>query len=179
MIERVYQVRGALDALAARRAAERRAVLAPALVTAGRAAADSGDIAAMIDASSTPPTTAPSTPRAATRWSSRAARLHFGSTCGARHGRGAAELRTLRRAVWDEHEAIAQAIADGRGEAAERLIRDHAERAGDYITRQPALLAHPANEERHASLRVNRSSSSTATAISSSPRCSTPTRCAR
>src|SRR6185295_2492411 len=49
-IAQVYEVRGALDSLAARLAAERRAVLDPTLIEAGRQAARGKDIRAMIDA---------------------------------------------------------------------------------------------------------------------------------
>src|SRR5687768_8989040 len=46
----VYQVRGALDALAARLAAERRYRIDPALLQTGRAATRGDDVRAMIDA---------------------------------------------------------------------------------------------------------------------------------
>ena len=49
-IAQVYEVRGALDTLAARLAAERRAHLDPALIEQGRQAVEAGDIKAMIDA---------------------------------------------------------------------------------------------------------------------------------
>jgi DNA-binding GntR family transcriptional regulator len=42
----------------------------------------------------------------------------------------------LRHAVWDEHEAILQAINDGEAERAERLAREHCEHAGDHIAAQ-------------------------------------------
>jgi DNA-binding GntR family transcriptional regulator len=146
-IERVYQVRGALDALAARLAAERRAALAPALLAEGRAAAASGDVAAMIDADAAfhgAVYAACGNPLV-----EQSARLHW---VHLRRAMGAVlQSSALRRTVWDEHEAIAQAIAHGRADDAERLIRDHAARAGDHITRQLTLLAHPAHEERHAS----------------------------
>ena len=49
-IAHVYEVRGAIDALAARLAAERRAALDPALVEEGRRAARGTDVKAMIEA---------------------------------------------------------------------------------------------------------------------------------
>ena len=42
----------------------------------------------------------------------------------------------LRHAVWDEHEAILQAINGGEAERAERLAREHCEHAGDHIAAQ-------------------------------------------
>ena len=38
-----------------------------------------------------------------------------------------------RAAIWDEHAAIAAAIAAGDGDTAERLAREHAERAGHHL----------------------------------------------
>jgi DNA-binding GntR family transcriptional regulator len=45
------------------------------------------------------------------------------------------QASTLREAVWDEHAAIAEAIAAGDPARAERLMREHDERASDHITR--------------------------------------------
>jgi DNA-binding GntR family transcriptional regulator len=42
----------------------------------------------------------------------------------------------VRRAVWDEHEAILQAIDRGDADRAERLAREHCERAGQHIAAQ-------------------------------------------
>jgi DNA-binding GntR family transcriptional regulator len=38
-----------------------------------------------------------------------------------------------RAAVWDEHEAIAKAIASGHGERAAQLIEQHSRRAGENL----------------------------------------------
>jgi DNA-binding GntR family transcriptional regulator len=38
-----------------------------------------------------------------------------------------------REAVWDEHEAIAKAIAAGNGERAAQLIEQHSRRAGENL----------------------------------------------
>src|SRR6185369_8339072 len=43
-----------------------------------------------------------------------------------------------RATVWDEHEAIAGAIAAGDGARAERLIADHGRRASDNLAAQLA-----------------------------------------
>ena len=42
----------------------------------------------------------------------------------------------LRRPVWDEHEAILQAINGGDADQAERLAREHCARASDHIATQ-------------------------------------------
>jgi DNA-binding GntR family transcriptional regulator len=42
----------------------------------------------------------------------------------------------LRRPVWDEHEAILQAINCGDADRAEQLAREHCERAGHHIATQ-------------------------------------------
>ena len=41
----------------------------------------------------------------------------------------------LREAVWDEHEAIAAAIAAGNADRAEALIGGHDRRASEHMTR--------------------------------------------
>lgn len=46
----IYQIRGSIDSLAARLAAQRRAVLDPALIERGRKSSRNGDVRAMIDA---------------------------------------------------------------------------------------------------------------------------------
>jgi DNA-binding GntR family transcriptional regulator len=38
-----------------------------------------------------------------------------------------------RQAVWDEHEAVAGAIAAGDGDKAARLIEQHSQRAGEDL----------------------------------------------
>ena len=109
-IAQVYEVRGALDALAARLAAGRRAVLDPKLVDTGRRAARGRDIPAMIEAdiafhqaiyaASGNPLIGQS------------ARLHW---VHLRRVMGAVLQQSRQReALWDEHEAIAEAIARRR-----------------------------------------------------------------
>jgi len=131
-IERVYQVRSALDGLAARLAAGQRAVLDPALLAAGRKAARGRDVAAMIEADAafhSAVYAACGNPLV-----EQSTRLHW---CHLRRAMGAVlQNSKLRETVWDEHEAIAGAIAGGQAATAEKLIRQHAERAGEHITRQ-------------------------------------------
>jgi DNA-binding GntR family transcriptional regulator len=130
----VYAVRGALDALAARLAAGRRAVLDPALVETGRRAAAAGDVRAMIDAdlafhraiyeASGNPFIAGS---AEPLW------MQIRRAMGAvlRHA-------TQRATLWDEHAQIARAIAKGDAERAARLIDDHGRKASaNLLARLP------------------------------------------
>jgi DNA-binding GntR family transcriptional regulator len=124
-IAQVYEVRGALDALAARLAAGRRAVLDPKLVQNGRRAARGRDMQAMIEAdiafhqavydASGNPLIASS---AAAHW------VHLRRVMGA-----VLQQSRQREALWDEHEAIARAIAKGDAERAARLIDHHGRQA--------------------------------------------------
>jgi DNA-binding GntR family transcriptional regulator len=122
----VYQVRSALDALAARLASANRYVVDSSLLAAGRKAARGKNILAMMDADMAFHTAiyqAANNPLI-----EQSAQLHW------RHIRRAmgALLQSagLREAVWDEHEAIAQAIAAGRADQAEKLMRGHGTNAG-------------------------------------------------
>lgn len=122
---RVYQVRGALDALAARLAAQARHRIDAALIERGRKAARGRDLQAMIEAdvafheaiyaASGNPLIAQS------------AQLHW------RHLRrvmGAVLQQSgQREAVWDEHQAIADAIAAGEPDRAARMIEEHSTQA--------------------------------------------------
>jgi DNA-binding GntR family transcriptional regulator len=131
-IAQVYEVRAVLDGLAARRAALAHIELDPMVITEGRRAAAGARIGPMIDAdmkfhhviyaASGNPLIAET------------AHHHW------RHIRRAmgAVLQTvgLRHVVWDEHEAILQAINAGDAERAERLAREHCEQAGDHIATQ-------------------------------------------
>lgn len=126
----IYQVRGALDALAARLAARARFKIDPQLISQGRAAARSGGIKAMmaadaqfhgaIYAASGNPLIAQS------------AQLHWHHI---RRAMGAVlQLSSMRESIWNEHQAIATAIAAGDELAAENLIRQHAEDASRNLS---------------------------------------------
>lgn len=144
-IAQVYEVRGALDTLAARLAAQRRSRIDPTLIERGRAAVAGDDIKAMIDAdlafhqalyqASDNPLIGQS------------ALLHWHHI---RRAMGEAlQHDFLRAPVWDEHAAIAQAVADGDSERAERLMREHSLQAGDYLSHQnttPAPMAAAATD---------------------------------
>jgi len=142
-IRAIYQVRGALDALAARLAAQKRFRIAPALLQAGRAAARGNDVKAMIeadlafhralyDAAGNP-------------LIGESAQLHW------RHLQRVmgAVLQELgqREAVWDEHQAIADAIAAGDADRAARLIEEHSLHASHALAERLDLVLRTANPD--------------------------------
>ncbi|MDD0810618.1 GntR family transcriptional regulator [Curvibacter sp. RS43] len=138
-IGQVYDVRQALDGLAVRLAAERRAPLPDAVFSKGREAFASGDIGAMIDAdmafhmavyeASGNPLIADS---AALHWQ------HLRRAMGV-----VLQSHTILDTVWDEHEAIATAIAQGQAETALTLVQQHSQRARDNLTARLNRLLHP------------------------------------
>lgn len=128
-MRQVYQVRGALDALAAELAAARRYQLDPALIAQGREASQGSNVKAMMDAdmgfhqaiysASLNPLIAQS------------AQLHW---CHLRRVMGAVLQSAQQRAtVWDEHQAIADAIAVGDGKRAVALINHHSQQASSKL----------------------------------------------
>ena len=129
---KVYQVRGALDALAARLAAAQRFRLDPRLIEQGRKAARGRNVKAMIDAdmafhsaiyaASANPLIEQS---ALQHW------RHLRRVMGA-----VLQQSRQREAVWDEHEAIADAIAAGDADRAALFIEQHSQRAGDNLAAQ-------------------------------------------
>ena len=131
----VYQVRGALDALAARLAAGTRYRIDPELIAQGRKVAAGKNVKAMIDAdmafhgaiyaASHNPLIGQS---ANQHWS------HLRRVMGA-----VLQQSRQREAIWDEHEAIAKAIAAGNGEKAALLIGQHAHNASENLA---SLLTH-------------------------------------
>jgi DNA-binding GntR family transcriptional regulator len=138
----VYQVRAALDVLAARLAAQHHARLDPALIERGRRAARGRDVRALIEAdvafhraiyaASRNPLIEPS---AYVHWH------HIQRAMGAVLQRSA-----LRATVWDEHAGIAEAIRAGDADAAAELISGHDQRAADYMRRE---LAPPPSASTH------------------------------
>jgi DNA-binding GntR family transcriptional regulator len=139
-IRHVYQVRGALDALAARLAAHRQFRIDPSLLQAGRLAARGDNVAAMIDADLAFHV---ALYRAAGNpLIEETAQLHW------RHLKrvmGAVlQQARQREQVWDEHEAIARAIAAGRADEAARRIEEHSRHASDNLGERLAhVLKHP------------------------------------
>jgi DNA-binding GntR family transcriptional regulator len=135
----VYQVRSTLDALAARLAAQRRYQLDPRLLANGRKAARGRDVAAMIEADVS--FHAAIYAGSGNTLIEQSARLHW---CHVRRAMGAVlQASGLRGTVWDEHEAIAGAIAAGQADKAERLTHSHGHRASDNMAR--LLPATPAS----------------------------------
>lgn len=128
-INQVYQLRAALDALAARLAAERKAKLDTKLIERGRASAKSRSVAVMIEAdmafhhaiyaASGNPLIATSADR---HWA------HIRRAMGA-----VLRSANAREAVWDEHAAILAAISAGDAALAEQLTRTHGEHAAKTL----------------------------------------------
>ena len=121
----IYQVRSALDSLAARLAALAHYQMDPKLISQGQAAARGNKVNAMmaadvefhaaIYAASGNPLIAQS------------AQLHWQHI---RRAMGAVlQLSTMRESIWDEYETIAKAIGNGDENAAEALTRQHGEDA--------------------------------------------------
>jgi DNA-binding GntR family transcriptional regulator len=138
-IANVYQVRGALDALAAKLAAQHRYQIDHQLIAAGRRAEQQGKVQDMIEADlafhqaiyqgACNPLIAPS---AHQHWH------HLRRVMGA-----VLQSSRQRESLWDEHEAIAQAIAAGDAARASELIEAHAHEASHQLTaRLRAQLAH-------------------------------------
>ena len=135
----VYQVRGALEVLAAQLACAGSYTFDSDLMARGRKAARSKNISAMIEADMAFHSgiyAAANNPLIA-----QSALLHW------RHIRRAmgAVLQSakLREAVWDEHEAIARSIAAKDAVRAQALMRAHGEQASSKLTQ--TLLALPAH----------------------------------
>ena len=124
-IDHFYQIRGALDALAAQLAAERGAVLDPGLIERGRQAASGHSVAAMIDADI-------AFHRAIYAASGnplieRSAQPHWVQL---KRVMGAVLQSSRQRApLWDEHERIADAICQRDPGRAVALIAHHGEQA--------------------------------------------------
>ena len=133
----VYQVRGALDALAARLAAQQRFAMDPKLIEHGRRAARGKNIKAMIEADLAFHNAiyqASGNPLIATM-----AQQYWGHL---RRVMGAVmQASRQREAVWDEHQAIADAIAAGHADRAAALIDNHSQQAsGDLAERLSRVL---------------------------------------
>jgi DNA-binding GntR family transcriptional regulator len=128
-VAHLYEVRGALDALAARLAAQRRTALDPGLLERGRAAARRGDGQALLEAdlafhgaiyrATGNPLIEQS---AALHWA------HIRRVMAA-----VLQSRPAHQIVWDEHEAMARAIARGDADRASTLMLEHAGHASQRL----------------------------------------------
>ena len=139
-VGKVYEVRAALDALAAGLAARRRATIAPALIAAGRRASYGSNVRAMIDADAAFHNAiyaASGNPLI-----EESARLHW---VNLRRVMGAVlQVAGQRRSIWDEHEAIACAIAAGDEARASALISAHCQSARSRLEQRfSAVLSSP------------------------------------
>jgi DNA-binding GntR family transcriptional regulator len=122
----VYEVRAVLDGLAARKAALAGAKLDKSLIAQGRKTVAGDKVGAMIDADANfhaliyRASGNPMLPDAADHhW------RHIRRAMGA-----VLQSARVRDGIWNEHEAILNAIEAGDAERAERLAREHAEAAG-------------------------------------------------
>jgi DNA-binding GntR family transcriptional regulator len=132
-VRNMYDMRAMIEGLSFRKAAERNAARAgregPALIAAGRDAVARGSVAAMIDADmafhdfiyalSENPLVAP------------AMETHWTNT---QRVMGEVLMRDEKpRDIWQQHEALLQAVMAGDGERAERLAREHIQEAADFM----------------------------------------------
>ncbi|MDQ0569350.1 DNA-binding GntR family transcriptional regulator [Variovorax paradoxus] len=133
-MQRIYQVRGALDVLAARLAAQQRFRIDPKLIERGRRAARGRNVEAMIDAdvafhraiyeASGNPLIGQS---ADPHW------RHLRRAMGA-----VLQAEPQRESLWNEHEAIANAMAAGNADRAARLSEEHVAQASEALSRRLA-----------------------------------------
>ena len=131
-IAHLYEIRGALDSLAASLAARRGAKLDKALITQGRRASKGDDVKAMIDtdwAFHSALYIASGNPLIA-----QTAHLHW---VHLRRVMGAVlQSSAQRESIWDEHAAIAEAIAAGDARRAAELTDLHTSRARENLVRR-------------------------------------------
>ncbi|AHG63361.1 GntR family transcriptional regulator [Advenella mimigardefordensis] len=141
---RLYEIRGALDMLAVRLAAERKVQIDPELIANGRQASQSGVVKALIDTdiafhsaiyqASGNPLIAET---ALVHWN------HLRRVMGA-----VLQSSAQRQSIWDEHEAIANAIADGDSKRAVELTDLHTSRARvNLVKRLDEVLKQQGNPE--------------------------------
>ena len=128
----LYEVRGALDVLAARLAAQARATIDPALIEQGRLISQSGDLKRIIDADMAfhyaiyaASGNALIAENANRYW------VHLRRVMGAVH-----RWANQRSAIWEEHQAIADAIGRGDADQAVWLTEQHITRAKTNLVSQ-------------------------------------------
>lgn len=137
-ISHLYEIRGALDALAARLAATRGVKLDKSLITNGRRASKSGNVKELIEAdiafhsaiyiASGNPLIAET---AHLHW------VHLRRVMGA-----VLQVSSQRKSIWDEHAAIAEAIAQGDADKGAALSEQHTQLARhNLVARIDEMLA--------------------------------------
>jgi DNA-binding GntR family transcriptional regulator len=131
-VGQLYEVRAVLDGLAARLAAQARRRIDPALIAEGRRAATGSNLRAMIradmkfhDAIYAASGNQFITDSAARHWQ------HIGRAMGA-----FLQPQGMGATVWNEHQAILEAINSGDAARAESLARGHCEAAGSNLSSQ-------------------------------------------
>jgi DNA-binding GntR family transcriptional regulator len=125
----IYQVRGALDALAARLAAAKRFRIDQQLIEQGRKAARGRNVKAMIDADiAFHEAIYAASGNALIEQSARLHWVHLRRVMGA-----VLQESKQRETVWNEHAAIARAIAAGDEDRAARLIEQHSRNASEKL----------------------------------------------
>jgi DNA-binding GntR family transcriptional regulator len=144
-IVNLYQVRSVLDGLAAREAARRKANFAPGLLAAGRKATRDKAIAAMIDAdlafhraiydAAGNPLLSQTAER---HWS------HIRRVMGA-----VLHTAETRTSIWDEHEAMFDAVVSGNAELAQQLALHHCDAAGANLADRLTTLQPPSSSTEH------------------------------
>lgn len=144
-LHHIYQVRAALDALAARLAAQARYALPDRILEEGRQALSSGHIKTMIEADERFHSAIYQA--SGNALIAQSAKLHWAHI---RRAMGAVlQVSSMRASVWDEHETIAHAIAAGQADRAETLMRQHGEQAARNLGRllssalKPLPPSHP------------------------------------
>lgn len=124
-IGKLYEVRGALDALAAKLAAQRGARIDKSLITQGQQASRSNDVKSMIDADiAFHNAVYQASGNALIADSAHLHWVHLRRVMGA-----VLQSSAQRDSIWQEHEAIADAINAGDEARAVELTNLHAERA--------------------------------------------------
>lgn len=136
-IGHVYKIRGVLDELAAGLAAERRARIDPELIRKGREIATGDDVRAMIDADMAfHRAVYQASGNPLIEDSSRMHWVHLRRVMG-----GVIQLHGMRRPIWDEHQAIADAIEAGDVPRARALALQHTLNASDNLLARLGLDA--------------------------------------
>lgn len=143
-VAKIYEVRSVLDALAARRAAERGQSIDRSLIDEGRRVSRGSDVKAMIDADL-------AFHSAIYRASGNeliydSAHLHW---VHLRRAMGAVlQASHQRKSIWDEHEAIARAIKSGDGRLAAALAERHSGSARSSVLERLGRVLESASAER-------------------------------
>ncbi|MBF6615775.1 MAG: GntR family transcriptional regulator [Candidimonas sp.] len=135
-VRKVYEVRGALDALAARLAAQRQFSIDPMIIKNGRLASRASNVQAMIDADlAFHHAIYLASDNELIGLSAEQHWMHLRRAMGA-----VLQSQAQRETLWDEHQAIALAIADGDAQRAEKLSEDHVSRASNALNERLTQL---------------------------------------